>query len=275
MNNNPFEPVTTDPAIDPPQTDGAADNFTADVNSPEVNPDAGAPKAPLSIDGISPNYGDTPNDGSAKTLKIDEDGESSVVDSTASDDVLTNDHDGDFLNAATADADQASGAAPDDTSALTPDPEPIATPPTETKPAKRVTISLLTIIFFILAIAGIAGAVWFYMQNSKNADALADSKAKVQQLEDELSTSATAENTTSGQYDGLSDKIEDLTGKNTESQKTIDDYKKKIDDQTKQITDLTTQNTDLTKKVQNISDLTTKLDTMLKKLDTLLDAPTT
>jgi predicted RNase H-like nuclease (RuvC/YqgF family) len=131
----------------------------------------------------------------------------------------------------------------------------------------------LTIILLILVIAGIAGAVWFYLQNSKNADALVNAEAKVQQLEDDLSASANSENTTAGQYDGLNDKIEDLSGQNAENLKTIEDYKKNNDELTKKVTDLTAQNTELSKKASEISTLTTRVDTMLNKLDDLLKNP--
>jgi hypothetical protein len=273
MNNNPFEPVGTEPADgNPPLTDDAADDFTADgstdVNSNDVDT---APKAPLSIDGISPNYG-SGDDDSTKVLKIDEDGDSQVENATSSNDVLTDDHAGDFLNDTLPSSPDSDSVAPsDDDSKSLGDQESAPIPPADVKPAKpvkTVKISLLTIIFLILAIAGIAGTVWFYLQNNKNADALADSEAKVHQLNDQLSTSSTTENTTAGQYDGLNDKIEDLTGKNSESQKTIDDYKKKNDELTKQVTDLTTKNADLTKQANNISSLTTRLDKVLPLLET-------
>jgi flagellar basal body-associated protein FliL len=282
MNNNPFEPVTTEPGDgNPPLTDNAADDFTANSNA---GPDLGnlddTPKAPLSIDGISPSYNDmsADNDTTPKILKIDETGDSKILDTTPTD-ILTDDHAADFLN----------DTLPDDSVTPSDNSEPIvpiakneepavesapvavtAPPPTDVKPAKpakHVTISLLTIIFFVLAIIGIAGAVWFFIQNNKNANALADSKAKVQQLEDELSTSATAENTTSGQYEGLNDKIEDLTDKNSEGQKTLDETKKKNDELTKQVTDLTTQNAKLTKEAADISTLKTGVDKMLSEWD--------
>ena len=259
MNNNPFEPVTTDPAVDPPQTDNAADDFTADSgDNVDVNVTSGgeeATKAPLSIDGISPSYGDD-----VKVMKIDEDGNSTVESATASDDILTNDTDGDFLNTSLPD-EPSTAPINDETPTLA------AVPPTNAKPTKTVRISLLTIILFILAIAGIAGAVWFYLQNSKNADALADSQAKVQQLEDQLKTKSNSEDTTAGQYDGLNDKIGDLSSENSKNLKTIEEYKKKNDELTKQVADLTAKNTELNKQATNISSLITRIDKLLPLLE--------
>lgn len=260
MNNNPFEPVTTDPAIDPPQTDDAADNFTADDDTGTADLDSPA-KAPLSIDGISPKYGaDASGDDSI-------DGDNNVVIKTgaaSSDEILTDDHAGDFLDNMANDT--PTPEATDEPAVEEPaeGETPILPAPAEPeKPAKRVTISLLTIIFFILAVAGIGGTVFFWLENNKNVDAREKAEAKVLELEDKLSTSATAENTTAGQYDGLNDKIGNLEGKNEESQKTIDDYKKKNEELTKEVEKLTGENKTLDNKAKNISDLTTKLDVLL------------
>jgi uncharacterized protein YoxC len=267
MNNNPFEPVTTDPNDgNPPLTDGAADDFTADSGGDSNN----TARAPLSIDGINSNY-DT--DAATTILKIDENGDSTVGSAASSNDILTDDHAGDFLNdSLPAEESESSSATLGSDS-----PEPVkdevptpadTTPSTDTKPTKTVKISLLTIILLILAIAGIAGAVWFYMQNNKNADALADSEAKVQRLQDELSATATSENTTAGQYDGLNDKIKE--GEATVESLTKDkaDLTKKNEELTKKVTDLTTQNTELQKQATNISSLTTRLDKVLPLLET-------
>ncbi|MCL2280643.1 hypothetical protein FWC31_02025 [Candidatus Saccharibacteria bacterium] len=259
MNNNPFEPASADPPTDDSlQTDNAADNFAAD-DSDAVKIDVEqTTKAPLSIDGISPNYdADMPS------------GNQAIDDSLASDGILADNdssNTGDFLK------DMVTNDTADKIETTT---KPIIkstendtlTPPTKVKPdkpVKRVTISLLTIIFFILAIAGIGGTIYFYLENNKNADALADAKAKIQQLEDELSTSATTENTTAGQYDGLNGKIEDLSGKNEENLKTIEDYKKRNEELIKQISTLTTERDDWKDRAVKISDLTSKLDIMLK-----------
>jgi|GEM_PF-1880164 len=285
MNNNPFEPVTTDPSIDPPQTDNAADDFTAgdsvDNVDTGINNFDGAAKAPLSIDGISPNYDNIEKIDNVTLIGSKPDDNPS---STAGA-ILTDDHAGDFLgdfNVDDAPQPENPTESAQDLPALTPAP---ATPGKKEKKAKvkkekpvkepkdpstkHVTISLLTIIFFVLAIAGIAGTIWFYLQNSKNADALADETAKVQQLEDELANNSTSENTVAGQYDGLNDKIEDLSGQNEESLKTVEEYKKQVDDLTKKNTDLTTQLAEQTKKAADISTLTTRVDTMLKKFEDL------
>ncbi|MCL2451919.1 hypothetical protein FWD20_03585 [Candidatus Saccharibacteria bacterium] len=263
MNNNPFEPVTTVPSDgNPPMTDNAADNFAADSGAGSVDIDVGGTdsRTALSIDGISPSYDD---DGASKTLKIDESGNSTIESAASSSDILTDDHSGDFLN------DTLPGAT-DPVAPIGVSPEPAKA--TDSKPAKppkakTVKISLLTVILFVLAAAGIAGAVWFYIQNDQNADALAESQAKVQRLEDELSASSVNDSTTAGQYDGLNDKIKE--GDNTIESLTKEkaDLTKKNEELNKKVTELTTQNTELNKKVTDVSNLTTRVDTMLKKLE--------
>ena len=109
------------------------------------------------------------------------------------------------------------------------------------KPPKQFTISIMTIILFILAVAGIGGTIYFWIQNSKTSDALADAKAKVQQLTDQSNTANISGNKTSDQFTALQKNLADMTKQNDDKQKTIDDQKKTIDDQTKQITDLTTK----------------------------------
>lgn len=144
--------------------------------------------------------------------------------------------------------------------------------PSGTKPPKQFTISILSIILFVLALTGIGGTIFFYIQNNKHADDLAEANAKVQQLTDQSDQSSTADNKTTSQFDALQDKIAELTKQNDDKQKTIDDNKTTIDEQTKKITDLTTQNEDLTKKVQDISNLTTKTDSLLNRLDKIYPA---
>jgi hypothetical protein len=272
MNNNPFEPVTTEPSDgNPPLTDNAADNFSADNNNLDADSASITTRpAALSIDGISPSYDD---DNSTKVLKIDEDGNSTVKDATSSNDILNDDHAGDFLGETLADESNETNSPSIETAdppkTDTPEvetPTPAAPPPAKIKPAKptkTIKISLLTIIFLILALLGIGGTVWFYLQNNKNIDALESAKTEVQQLKDDLATTSSSENTTAGQYDGLNTKIEDLSGQNEEIQKTIDDYKKKNEDLTKQVADLTTERDNYKKQADNISGLTTKLDTLL------------
>ncbi|MCL2174011.1 hypothetical protein FWH58_01805 [Candidatus Saccharibacteria bacterium] len=267
MNSNPFDPVIADPATDPPQTDDAADDFTADDDK-EGGPDE-TTKAPLSIDGISPQQStdaaednvftsNSPIDDSIMPVK--------AASAAAASDALTGNGPGDFLSSMTTEN-------PAEPIASDPPTPPILAPVESAPPVKHVTISLLTIIFFILALVGAVGTIYFYLQNNKNADALADANAKIQQLEDELSTNATAENTTAGQYNGLNNKIENLSGQNEENLKTIDEYKKKVEDQAKQITDLTAKNTELNKKVTEINELMTKIDQMLNRLDDIFTTP--
>lgn len=144
------------------------------------------------------------------------------------------------------------------------------------KPAKQFTISILTIILFIVTLAGVGCAIYFAWQNNKNANDLADAKAKVQELTEKQEQNGVNSETTTAQFDALQEKITKLTNDNDEKQKTLDENKKTIDEQKKKIDETEKNNTDLTKKVQNISDLTTRTDKMLKKLESIYsDAPTT
>jgi len=266
MNNNPFEPAMTEPDDgNPPLADSAADDFTAgDDTSEDSNnlDDGGASKSPLSIDGISPSYNTDPMTGNPV---IDDSltDESSVVHvktakTSLDDGMLNDDHTGDFLDNLATDKDTDSPAGDDSTTpALV---EPIKTESKKPeKPVKRLTISFLTIIFFILTLAGAAGTVYFYLQNGKNSDDLVKANATIQKLKDQLASYSTAENTSTGQYDSLGNKIADLSTQNKENLTTIDDYKKKVDDLTAKNADLTKQLDEQTKKASNIDNLTTKL----------------
>ncbi|MDR1970091.1 MAG: hypothetical protein LBQ11_01965 [Candidatus Nomurabacteria bacterium] len=268
MNNNPFEPVMTDPNDgNPPMTDSAADDFTADDNDGAGGgTDDATTQTSVSIDGLSVLGGDdSTDDGETVTIK------SSTIATDDGGSILTDDHAGDFLDdLATDDI-----TSPDSNFDLPAEPADDNAPTTSSvstdtkpeKPVKHVTISLLTIILFVLALAGIAGTVYFWMQNNKNADNASAFEATNLQLKDELKACSVADDTTAGQYDGLNDKIKD--GEDTIESLTKDkaELNKKVADQTKQITDLTNQNADLTKKAADIDKLSTRVDEMLKVLD--------
>lgn len=292
MNNNPFEPVTAEPSVGLPLADDAADDFTAgdntksansfdsptsDFDSPTNNFDSPA-KTPLSIDGISPNY-DYDNTEKASDVTLVGSRLDDNRSTTAGDDILTDDHAGDFLNGLGTDEVTNDSPKPEITAEPAKDDLPVPAPTVPDKPekpvknkaekpVKHITISLLTIIFFVLAIAGIAGAVWFFMQNNKNVDALNEANGQVQELKDELSAYGTTESTSGGQYDGLTEKIESLAKTNEENLKTIDEQKKKVDELTKNNADLTTQLAEQTKKAADISGIVTKLDTVLSNCHT-------
>ena len=85
---------------------------------------------------------------------------------------------------------------------------------------KQVTISVLTIVFFVLFVAAGALAGYFYYDNNKNKDSLADAQAELQQLKDETNASSNSSNKASTQFDALQDKIAELTTQNEDKQKT-------------------------------------------------------
>ena len=135
------------------------------------------------------------------------------------------------------------------------------------KPTRQFTISIASIILFLLAVGGIGGTIYFYMQNSSNSDKVKTYQARVAELENNGASTSDSENKTSSQFDALQDKITELTKQNEAKQKTADENKTTIDDLTKKNNDLTKTNEELTKKVQNISDLTTRLDKMLSRME--------
>jgi len=262
--NNPFQPNLAEPVNDSDlATDANPDKFTDDVSSDNAKP----PRPAVSLDGITPaNVNDNFSVDSSPDNQPANDQGASIADPL---DGLNLNPPADPANSdeTPATGDNASDAAATDGASADPfatlaDQADTGKAPKAAKPTKTFTISILTIIFFILTLAGAGGTVYFFLQNDKNSNALADANAKVQQLTSQSNETNTSENKTTDQFTALQDKIADLTKQNSDKQKTLDDNKTKIDD-------LTKQNTDLTTKVQNISDLTTKLDTLLKNCTTV------
>lgn len=284
MNNNPFEPVAPEPA-ELTQTDNEPDNFLSEDDGDIINVTSKPSRPNVMLDGVSPMQNLSDADGGTDG-PIDSNAIADAVSDTSSsletnalvdapDDSLTDEpsDDGKFLDSAAETATETDNLANLD-SALTAaaaisdeKSKNNAKKGNGGKPAKQLKISLLTIVLFVLTLAGIGGSVFFYLQNQANLDKLDTAEAKVAQLTNSSSESATSENKSANQYDALQDKITDLTQQNADKQKTLDENKKTIDGQTTKINTLTKSNEDLTTKVQNISDLTTRLDTMLKKLE--------
>ena len=124
-------------------------------------------------------------------------------------------------------------------------------PKLATPKQKQVTISLLTIIFFLLFLASTGVAVWFGYDNNKKSTALADAQAKLAQSKDYLSDKTNTNTKTSTQFDALQAKIADLTKQNGEAKQQLDEKQKNIDDQNKKIADLTKQNGDFQNKINS------------------------
>jgi hypothetical protein len=128
--------------------------------------------------------------------------------------------------------------------------------PVEEKPPKQLTISLLTIIFFVLTLAGAGGTFYFYSQNSKNSNELATVKADLAALRAQNTDNNISNDISSGNFDSLQTTV-------ANQQKTIDDQKSQIDTLTKDKTDLTAQVTDLNTKVNGINTVTTQVNGLL------------
>ena len=106
---------------------------------------------------------------------------------------------------------------------------------------KQLTISVLTIIFFILFLGATAAAVCFAIQNNKNSNSLSDAQAELQQLKDQAADSSNSSNVASTQLDSLQSRIADLTKQNEEKQATIDQNNKTIQDLNNKNNDLSSQ----------------------------------
>jgi cell division protein FtsB len=290
MNSNPFEPVSPEPATFEP-TDSAPDDFMADSNN---NNGAAKPARPaVMLDGVSPAPASTSFDPNTPPVDITTMGSalapnegpfegSGAGDTTANtsdtSDSLLNDNDApndNFLNDASEPAKDTDTSTPI-LSGMLPDDKPVDDKADKKKakkdkkgdkPARQFTISIASIILFLLAIGGIGGTIYYYLQNSSNSDKVKTYQARIAELENNGASTSDSENKTSSQFDALQDKITELTTQNADKQKTLDDNKTKIDDLTKKNADLTKTNEDLTKKVQNISDLTTRVDTLVNKLN--------
>ena len=123
------------------------------------------------------------------------------------------------------------------------------TPAKEKGQTKQLTISLMTIIFFILFVAATAAAVYFYIQNNKNKANYDDISAKYESLKSTNDNSATSSTKSKTQYDALQTKIKDLTKDNKELTKTVNDNKKTINDLNTKNATLTKQAADANKKL--------------------------
>lgn len=123
------------------------------------------------------------------------------------------------------------------------------TPAKEKGQTKQLTISLMTIIFFILFVAATAAAVYFYIQNNKNKANYDDISAKYESLKSTNDNSATSSAKSKTQYDALQTKIKDLTKDKKELTKTVNDNKKTINDLNTKNATLTKQAADANKKL--------------------------
>ena len=146
---------------------------------------------------------------------------------------------------------------------LTPTNQPKKNKSGKTSQPKQMTVSVLTIVFFVLFLGATATAVYFGIQNNKNSNELSDAQAKLQQLTDENNSSTTSSNKSSTQFDALQDKIAELTTQNEEKQKTIDENKTTIDNLNKQVSDLNTKLTDTQNKLTSDTQVSDKMQSLI------------
>lgn len=128
---------------------------------------------------------------------------------------------------------------------------------------KQLTVSVLTIIFFVLFIGAGAAAVYFGIQNNKNVNALGDAQAELQQLKDQNADSSNSANKESTQFDALQDRIKELTEQNDAKQKTIDENKTTIDNLNKQVSDLNQQVTAANNKLTSDTSVSDKMQSLI------------
>ncbi len=268
-NSNPFQPALAQPADDSAlQTDPNPENF---AGGPSPIDNVKPPRPTVSLDGIS--RPDEPSEDQPVSDSPNTDAAEPAPDTNNADNPQFG---GDPLDSVSIEPEAAAPETPTSSdplsqiAALADDDK--TTPPAGTKPPKgqkqpkQFTISILTIIFFVLTLAGIGGTIYFYMQNQKNSDARADAEAKVAQMTDQSVDSSTSENKTSTQFDALQDKVADLTTQNENKQKTLDENKKTIEDLNKKITEKDAQITEQNKKLTNIDTLTNNVTNMVTTL---------
>lgn len=128
---------------------------------------------------------------------------------------------------------------------------------------KQLTVSVLTIIFFILFAGATATAIYFGIQNNKNVNALGDAQAELQQLKDQNADSSNSANKESTQFDALQDRIKELTEQNDAKQKTIDENKTTIDNLNKQVSDLNQQVTAANNKLTSDTSVSDKMQSLI------------
>lgn len=96
----------------------------------------------------------------------------------------------------------------------------------------QFTISLPVIILLIIAIAGVAGTAFFAIQNSKNANDLADKNAEIAKLQNELGTTTSSDKESTGQFGSLQDKISAQAKELTDTQNQLKTAQQGLKDMT-------------------------------------------
>lgn len=137
-----------------------------------------------------------------------------------------------------------------------------------TKQTKQVTISALTIIFFVLFVISTACAIYFGIQNHGNSNKLSDAQAQIEELTAKSSENASSTNKQNNNFDALQDKITTLTKDNGDKQKTIDQLNKDKTDLNNKVNTLNGQVTSLQNKVNSDTQTSTDVKSLVTTLCT-------
>ena len=239
MNNNPFQPTNQLPPV-MNQGDVNADNFTAQAQPVTFENFAQAQAAAAPAPEPVPTLPEIPAEPAPIVADVP-----------------------DMLDPVVAQSEPVPTPVPDKFESLM---NQVDNTPANLKPPKthHFSISILTLLFFVLTIAGAAGTFYFQSENSKNSNELKDALAKITELETNGRDNSIITDTSGGQFDALQEKIATLNKKDDENTKTIEDQKKQIEELTKKNETLTTEKSDLQKKADDITKLVDKLDNVLK-----------
>ena len=131
---------------------------------------------------------------------------------------------------------------------------------------KQLTISVLTIVFFILFVAAAAGAGYLYTQLNKTNSELGDTKAELQKLKDEGMVVTDSSNKTNTQIGSLQDRIKELDQANKDKENVINENKTTIDNLNKQVNDLNTRLTETQNKLNADTQVKDQVDELTNTL---------
>ena len=142
---------------------------------------------------------------------------------------------------------------------------------TKAKPGqpKQLTISVLTIVFFVMFITATAVAIWLGIENNKHSNELSDANAELQQLRDRASSVSDSTNVTANQFDTLQSRIEELTKDNEAKQKTIDENTATINSLNQEKTSLTDQLAAAQNKLNSDTQVSEKMQSLITTICTI------
>ena len=298
MNNNPFQPANPVPPVMTPMDN---DDFAQISDLPQSKKDKkrdkknkkgrfapNQPQAPVMMDGVSPvkhnNIAtdspdpiidpnmiqetlDDPNYSADGNITVQDHIESSSdevnVHESDNVDVMEQPVDGDQPDTVQSDnpvVDQIAAIAEDSNSSTTPDPK-------GPKSQKTLSISILTLIFFVLTLAGAGGSVYFFLQNRQNSSDLTDAQATISELRNDVADNAIVGDREGDQFTALQDRIVELIESNEEKQSTIEANEERIYELTARNATLTEERNRFQQQAANISDLTNRVTELVNILE--------